>query len=301
MDKTHTAAAETEVWSIGRLLEWTDRFLAGKGSRSPRLDTQVLLAHALACTRMELYTRFHEPASIEARERFRELVRRRSEGCPVAYLVGRKEFYSLAFEVEPTVLIPRPATETLVMECLRFAGKLPEPAIADIGTGSGNIAIAIAHQKPQARVTATDLSAAALELARRNAVTHKVADRVRFFQGDLLEPIPSGEKFDFVLSNPPYVARDELQKLEKNVRDYEPLSALDGGISGLAVIDRLIDQARAYLKPGGHLLIEIAPHQDEKVRGRFAAGGGYDVGKTFPDGDGLPRVAWARRIARNDG
>src|SRR5207253_16245 len=175
------------------------------------------------------------------------LVRRRSEGCPVAYLVGRKEFYSLSFEVNPSVLIPRPATETLVMECLKLTREIPAPRVLDVGTGSGNIAIAVAARHPGAQVVATDVRPEALEVARRNAVANKVADRVRFLQGDLFEPVPPGERFHFILSNPPYVQHDEWQRLEVNVRDYEPRQALDGGATGLGVIHRLIDAAPAVL------------------------------------------------------
>jgi len=295
MEQPRTAATQQEAWTIGRLLEWTDRFLAQKGSRSPRLDTQLLLAHALNCSRMELYTRYNDPAPDDVRQRFKELVRKRAEGCPVAYLVGRKEFYSLPFEVSPAVLIPRPATETLVMECLKRARDIPAPTVLDIGTGSGNIAVAVAHQHKQAQLTATDISPATLAVAARNALAHKVADRIRFLQGDLFAPIPPGEVFDFILSNPPYVTQDELQRLEVNVRDYEPHLALDGGPTGLLIVERLIDQARDFLKPGGHLMIEIAPSQDEKVLNLLGSHSAYEVGKTFPDCDNLLRIAWALR------
>ena len=170
----------------------------------------MLLAHALGCRRIDLYTRYEELADDEARERFRELVRRRIEGCPVAYLVGRKEFFALEFEVGPAVLIPRPESEFVVMECLRLAKDQAEPRILDIGTGSGNLAVAVAKQHRGARVTAVDLSPEALLTAERNAVRHGVADRIRFVQGDLFEPIPAGERFDFVLSNPPYIAREDI-------------------------------------------------------------------------------------------
>ncbi|HZT81881.1 MAG TPA: peptide chain release factor N(5)-glutamine methyltransferase [Gemmataceae bacterium] len=286
-----------QPWTIGRLLDWTAKFLAQKGSESPRLDTEVLLAHALGCERIQLYTRYDEEASEEARQKFRELIRKRVEGCPVAYLVGRKEFFSLRFEVGPAVLIPRPDTECVVVECLRLAKGLPEPAALDIGTGSGAIAVAVARQHKGAKVTATDLSAEALAVARRNAERHGVAGRVRFLQGDLFGPVPPGKQFDLILSNPPYIATEDLPKLPVGVRDYEPRLALDGGPGGYAVFDRLIDQARDRLKPGGYLIVEIGSPQEAEARKRIGAYGEYELGPTVKDGSGHPRVLLARRRA----
>jgi len=187
-----------QSWTIGGLLNWTAPYLTKKGCEFPRLDTEVLLAHALGCRRIDLYARYEEPAPEEAREQFRAMIRKRVEGCPVAYLVGRKEFFSLGFEVNPAVLIPRPDTESVVVECLRLAKGVTEPRVLDIGTGSGNIAISIAQQHKTAHVTAVDLSPDALAVAGRNADRHGVADRIRFLQGDLFAPIPAGERFDFV-------------------------------------------------------------------------------------------------------
>ncbi len=283
-----------ETWTIGRLLDWTAKFLAQKGSEFPRLDTEVLLSHALGCKRIELYTRFEEPATEEARARFKELIRRRLEGCPVAYLVGRKEFFSLEFEVNPAVLIPRPDTETLVVEALRLAREMPEPHIVDIGTGSGAIAIAIAKQHRTAQLTVTDISAEALAVARRNAAKHGLAERIRFLQGDLFEPLPAEERFHFILSNPPYIAQEELATLPIGVRDYEPHTALNGGPGGYAVFDRLIREAPRHLRPGGYLIMEIGAPQEAPARQRIEALGGYELGPTVKDGSGHPRVLAAR-------
>src|SRR5262249_20927976 len=149
----------------------------------------------------------------EARRQYKDLVRRRLEGCPVAYLVGRKEFFSLGLEVSPAVLIPRPDTELVVVECLKFARQLPAPHVVDIGTGSGNIAVAVARHHPGALVTAVDLSPDALAVAERNAARHALAGRIRFLEGDLFGPLPAGQRFDFVLSNPPYIATEDLDRL----------------------------------------------------------------------------------------
>jgi release factor glutamine methyltransferase len=284
-----------EPWTIGRLLEWTARFLQQKGCASPRLDAQVLLAHVFTCKRIDLYTRYEEVASDEARQQFRELVRRRIDGCPVAHLVGRKEFYSLEFEVTPAVLVPRDDTGCLVDECLRLAKPLTEPDVLDVGTGSGCIAITLAHQHKGVRVAAVDVSPEALAVAVRNAAKHAVADRVRFLEGDLFSPIPAGERFDFVVSNPPYIPRAAIAALEREVRDHDPRLALDGGPDGFAVIDRLLADAPAYLKPGGHLLLEIGADQKAAVLARVPADLGYEAAAVLDDRAGRPRVLSLRR------
>ncbi len=283
-----------QPWTIGRLLDWTTKYLGEKGSESPRLDTEVLLAHALGCKRIDLYARHTEEAPERERGKFRELVRQRVEGCPVAYLVGRKEFFSLEFEVTRAVLIPRPDTECVVDECLRLAKPMPAPTILDIGTGSGCLAVAVARQHKTAQVTAVDISPAALGVASANAARNRVAERVRFLQGDLFAPLPAGERFDFILSNPPYIPHDDISKLAPGVRDYEPHVALDGGADGFAVFDRLIAEATAHLKPNGYLLIEIGSPQEEPARERIGRYAGYELAKTIHDGSGHPRVLLAR-------
>jgi release factor glutamine methyltransferase len=292
-----TAAGTSEqTWTVGSLLNWTATFLAQKGSETPRVDAEVLLAHVLGCKRIDLYgLRFAEPAADEARQRYRELIRKRLEGCPVAYLVGRKEFFSLEFEVSPAVLIPRPDTELAVTECLALAKPLPAPRIIDIGTGSGNLAIALARQLPTARVTAVDVSADALAVARRNAEKHGVAQRVTFVQGDLFATLGPEERFDFVVSNPPYIAQSDLPNLPVGVRDYEPRLALDGGPDGYRVFERLIGDALRHLIPGGWLIVEIGSPQEAPARQRLGNLGAYELAATVYDYSGHPRVLKARR------
>jgi release factor glutamine methyltransferase len=275
-------------------LDWTARYLAEKDSEYPRLDAEVLLAHALECRRIDLYTRYEEPASEAARSKFRELVRKRIEGCPVAYLVGRKEFFSLQFEVSSAVLIPRPESEFVVLECLRLAKPVAEPRILDIGTGSGNIAVAVAYQNRHARITAVDISPDGLQVASRNAARHGVSDRVRFLAGDLFSPMEPADRFDFILSNPPYIAREDLDRLPIGVRQYEPRLALDGGPGGYAIFDRLVRDARQFLTPGGYLIVEIGAPQEAHARQRTLEQPGYELADTIYDGSRHPRVLCAR-------
>ena len=284
-----------DTWTLKALRAWTESYLKQKGVASWQLDAQVLLAHALGCKRIELFTRSDEEAGEAERARFRELVKRRVEGWPVAYLVGTKEFYRLELEVTPAVLIPRPETEDLVTECLRRLPKDSAASVLDVGTGSGCIALSVAQQRPQAQVTATDLSPDALAVARRNAEKHGLAGRVTFLEGDLFAPLPAGAKYQFLLSNPPYVAAGELPGLAPEVRDREPHLALVAGSDGLAVIRRLVAGAGARLEAGGWLLLEIGIGQDEAVRGLLTQAGGFAVQPTTADGAGIPRVVIAKK------
>ncbi|MGL4552810.1 MAG: peptide chain release factor N(5)-glutamine methyltransferase [Gemmataceae bacterium] len=277
-----------QPWTIRRLLDWTKTFLAGKGIESPRLDAELLLAHALGCPKIALYTRFDEVADDAKRAAFRELVQQRVKGRPVAHLLGKKEFYSLEFEVGPAVLVPRPDSEWLVTEAEALIKPLPTPAVLDLGTGSGCLAVAIAVRVKSAAVTAVDISPEAAAVAARNAEKHKVADRVRVLAGDLFGPV-AGEAFDVIVSNPPYVPSADIARLDPGVRDHEPRLALDGGADGFAVIDRLLAGGAAALKPGGAMLIEIGFDQAEEARRRFAAAG-WTIDREVKDGGGHVRV-----------
>jgi release factor glutamine methyltransferase len=283
-----------QPWTVARLREWTTQHLKKKGVESAAREAELLLAHAMDCPRIQLFTRYDEEPSVDQRQRYRELVQQRLQGVPVAYLLGRKEFFSLDFEVNPAVLIPRPDTEWLVTECLALAKGLAEPAVLDVGTGSGCLAVAVARQHKGAKVTAVDISAAALAVAGRNAERHGVAGSVRFLHGDLFAPLAEGERFDFILSNPPYIPTADLATLAPEVREREPRLALDGGADGFAVIDRLIAGAPEHLAPGGWLLLEIGVGQEGAARRRFERHGGYELGKTVHDLAGIPRVLRAR-------
>ncbi len=288
-----------ETWTIGRLLTWTTDYLKQHNSDTPRLDAEVLLAAARGCRRIELYTAFDEPVDDAVRGKFREWVRRRAEGMPVAYLVAEREFYSLPFRVTPDVLIPRPETELLLIRLLDLVKQRGEAgagvSIADVGTGSGILAVCSARELPKARVTAIDVHPPALEVARANAARHGVAARVEFIAGDLLESLPAERRFDFIVSNPPYVSSAEFAKLPPTVRDFEPRQALLAGPQGTEVIQRLLPQAAQRLNSGGWLLIEVSPMIEPAVAKLLAAQAYLEPAATIKDLAALPRIVQARK------
>ncbi len=284
-----------ERWSVGKLLAWTTDYLRRRGSESPRLDAEVLLAHVLKWQRVQLYTHFEDAVGAQPRALYRDLVRRRAEGAPVAYLVGRKEFYSLPLKVGPAVLVPRPDSEFVVVEFLSVAKGLTAPRCVDVGTGSGCLALACAHEHASALFFAVDVSPEALAVARENARELGLEARVDFRGGSLLEPVTNDGPFDVILSNPPYIPTDVIPTLEPGVRDYEPHCALDGGVDGLRVVSALIAQASAMLKPGGHLILEIGSDQEESVRALLRAQKGFEVAPTVRDHANHPRVIRATK------
>jgi release factor glutamine methyltransferase len=292
--KSADPAAAEGPWTVRRILEWTTGHLARHGSESPRLEAEILLSHARGCKRIELYTHFDDVVSDDERAVMRDLVQRRVRSEPVAYLVGRREFFSLELKVAAAVLIPRPDTETLAVELITRAKDIESPRILDVGTGSGAIAVAAAVNLPGARVTAVDSSEAALAVASENAETHGVADRMRFLHSDLFESLAPGDVFDVVASNPPYVREDELPLLPPDVRLHEPMSALAAGPEGLDVIQRLIAESPPFLVPGGWLLIEISPRQADAIRSALENSGVYDEISAARDLSGQIRVVIAR-------
>jgi release factor glutamine methyltransferase len=288
-------------WTIGRLLNWTTDFLREKGAENPRLDAEVLLAHARGCKRIELYTAFEEVAPDELRERFRGLVKERAAGKPVAYLVGQREFFSLPFEVSTDVLIPRPETELVVVRALDIAKEWAasgrtDIAVADIGTGSGILAVTLAKRLPKCRFVAVDVSPAALRVAQRNADRHSVGDRIAWSKGDLFAGVDAKANFDLVVSNPPYIKSAEMATLGADVRNFEPQLALDGGPEGTTVIERLLPQSASRLRPGGWLLMEISPTIVARVEELLDATQGLTRRATIKDLAGLPRVVQAECV-----
>ncbi len=274
-------------WSVLELVRWTTGFFKQHGIDSARLDSEVLLAHVLDCSRMDLYTSFDQPVSQGDRGRFRELVRRRAkERVPLAYLTGVREFWSLPLRVTPDVLVPRPDTETLVRAC---AGLGPG-RVLDVGTGSGCVALALARELPAATLLASDVSPAALALARANAAALELEARIDWRDADLLDGIDGA--FDVIVSNPPYIPSAEIERLAPEVQQ-EPRLALDGGADGLDVIRRLVRGASARLAPGGWLLLEVGAGQADAVEVLLREAGAVELAR-HADLAGIERVIGGR-------
>ena len=282
------------TWTVLELLQWTTDHFAAKGLESPRLDAELLLAHALGLRRLDLYLRYEDPVAATERARYRELIGQRAgERMPVSLLLGEREFWSLRFRVTSDVLTPRPETETLVEAAL---ARLPDAerdyTILDLGTGSGALALALAHEKPRARVTATDISAAALDVARGNAEALGLAEGVRFLEGSLFEPVRE-EQFDLIVSNPPYLARSGASALPPELA-HEPAEALFGGEDGYSVLRPLFEQAGERLAPGGWLIVEVDPDQ-AKACVDWSVASGLEEAAAVKDLAGRRRAVVARR------
>ena len=314
-------ASSQAPWTTRRLLGWMAGYFDDKAVDSPRLVAEMLLAHVLGCERMRLYMEADRPASSVELDRLRALVGRAGRHEPVQYLVGEAWFFGLPFAVDRSTLIPRPSTETLIEHVLQHhrsgtsrggdeaqlpaSQELTEPAVAselrlaDLGTGTGCIAISIARQIPKARIVATDVVDQALELAQSNARRHDVVDQIDFRLGSLFEPLSAPEevcRFDFICSNPPYIPDHEWDEVERNVKDYEPAAALRGGSDGLDVIRPLIAGAGRWLKPGGHLVVEIAHCHHDAVIELVRQTNDLADPKVLKDHEGFWRVMIADRI-----
>lgn len=290
---TASSPNRDRVWTVLELLRWTTDYFKQAGIESARLDAEVLLAHALEVERLRLYLDFEKPVLAAERDRFRALVQRRArDRVPVSLLLGEREFWSLDLRVGPDVLTPRPETETLVEAALVKARERDERLrILDLGTGSGAIALALASELPLADITATDLSQPALQIATENADHLHTRERIRFLAGDLFEPVAS-ERFDLVVSNPPYVARNDAASLPPEL-SHEPEMALFAGADGLDVIRRLVAEAGDHLSPGGWLLMELGPEQIETVEQALVLAGFAETERHF-DLARRPRVVGAR-------
>jgi release factor glutamine methyltransferase len=258
-----------------------------------RQDAETLLLHVLGKDKAWLIAHGEDELSGDEATRYAELVERRFQGEPIQYITGEAEFFGLPFRVTRDVLIPRPETEHSVEKALALASSFAAPRIVDVGTGSGAIAVALAHKLPDARITAIDLSASAMAVARKNAELNGVSERIRFLCGDLLAPV-AGEQFEMVVSNPPYVPTADRAALSVEVRDYEPEMALFAGDDGLEVYRRLIPAAFEALIPGGFVVLEIGYGQSHAIIELLVASGFRQI-EFVPDLQGIPRVACARR------
>lgn len=280
---------QQETWTTLKVLSWTKEHLAGRGIANARLEAEWMLCAALGLDRVGLYLNFERPLDGAELAAYRAMVARRARREPLQHILGSQEFFGLEFEVTPDVLIPRHDTETLVAEALARASAAR--SVLDIGAGSGCIAVSLAKHLPAAMVTATDVSEAALAVARRNADRNGVV--VEFLLGSLLEPV-AGRRFDLIVSNPPYIPSGDIAGLEPEVRDFEPRGALDGGPDGLDAYRVLIPAAPAFLNPGGWLLVEVGIGQAEAVARMFREGGFAAEPVTVRDPGGIERVVGAQ-------
>lgn len=287
------------VQSISSLLQKSAGYLKEKGSATSRLDAELLLAEVLGLSRVDLYTNFDLPLNQEEIDIYRELIRRRGRGEPVAYILGRAYFRNLTLRVGPAVLVPRPETEHVVEAALRFLRERDwtarPPEVLDLGTGSGAIAISVAAEFENANVTATDAGSEPLEIARENARTAGVGRLIRFFQSDLFDGLEPTHTFDLIISNPPYISEDEWPALPVDVREYEPREALYGGADGLDFYRRLAVEAPQFLRPRGCLILEIGHMQGAAVDVLLSETGLFDPVDIGKDYAGHDRVAIACR------
>ncbi|MGH7243974.1 MAG: peptide chain release factor N(5)-glutamine methyltransferase [Phycisphaerales bacterium] len=305
----------TQIWTTRRLLAWMNEAFTHNGLDSPRLMSEMILSHVLGCQRLRLYMEPDRPATELERNNLRDLVGRALKHEPVQYLVGEAWFFGLAFTVDKRVLIPRPATQTIVEYVLQhvrtatgFGGASGDEVLfADICTGSSCIAVSLLYSMKLARAIATDISEDAIAVARLNAIRHGVIDRVELLQGDLVAPLlahPAAgahESLHYIVSNPPYVPDDEWDAVEPNVKDHEPHLALRGGVDGLDFLRRLLESSPPLLKPGGLLLVEIAEARFKEAEALAAAHPMLESARILNDLENKPRVLVAAKKGGSNG
>jgi len=286
-----------EQWTILKLIKWTTDYLAEKGIDTPRLDGELLLAHALEMDRTHLYMNFDKPLNDDELSLFRALIKRRAMREPLQYITGNQEFWSMEFKVAPSVLIPRPETELLVEEGARELEKsfpdYPLLDILDIGTGSGALTAALAKEVSCSHVIGVDMSEEAISMAKENIEANSLSSSVTILEGDLFEPV--GEKFfHLIVSNPPYIPKGDLKGLQPEVGKYEPLSALNGGDDGLDYYRTIIPESLKHLHPGGWLMVEHGEGQSEAIVKLFENTGQFEEVKAIKDLAGIYRVIKGR-------
>jgi release factor glutamine methyltransferase len=286
-------------WTIQKLLNWVTQHFTDKGIDSPRLSAELLLSHVLSMKRIELYTQFDKPVGKEYLDKLHALVKRAGQNEPVAYLIGKTEFYSLELNVTSDCLIPRPETELLVERAIEFLRtRAGTQFVCDLCTGCGCIAVAIAKNFPHISIIATDISDSALSMAARNIEAHQLSNRIKLLCGDLFDPVMPQldvDKFDLIVCNPPYVSTAEYEKLAKNVKDYEPKLALFAGVDGLDIYRRIAEKVGQFLKSDAALMLEIGYAQGQAIRELLEQTGHFNeitIEKDFHNND---RIATARK------
>jgi release factor glutamine methyltransferase len=288
---------------ISDLLAKSTAFLKKKGSSSPRLDAELLVGEVLGLSRIELYTNYDLPLNADEVDRYRELIRRRAEGEPVAYILGRAYFRNLLLKIDRSVLVPRPETEHVVEEALAFLmegdGLKGAPRVLEIGTGSGAIAISLAAGFPDAEITAIDASASALLVAEENACRAGISNKIKFMKSDLFDALDPTDTFDLIVSNPPYISDEEWLELPRDIREFEPHEALYGGPDGLEFYRRLAVEAPQFLRPQGCLILEIGYRQGQAVKELLERTEIFDKVEIKQDYAGHDRVVMARRKELN--
>lgn len=290
-----------ELWTVGRLLKWTEEYFSKAGIDTPRLDAEVLLCHVLKKERIFLYVHFDQPVMKDELAEFKECIKKRVQHMPVAYITGYREFMSLDFKVTEDTLIPRPDTEILVESVIeRLKPSEKGGIIADIGTGTGAIMLSLLNYLPRLRGVAVDISPKALEVARENAEKLKLSDRVELLLGDMLTPV-SGRVFDAIVSNPPYIPKEDLQGLQLDVRKFEPMSALDGGQDGLDYYRILLKEAAGLLFDGGFLALEVGIYQAQQLKELAQKSQLWNRTEIIRDLAGIERVVvlWKERNESN--
>ena len=277
-----------ETWTIMKMIKWSQDFFAKYDIENPRLDAEVLLSYVMKMDRFHLYVNFERELNDKQLADYKVLIKQRINHVPVAYLIAYKPFMSINFDVSPDVLIPRPDTETLVEETLKKLKKLSgKLKVADIGTGSGAIAVSIAKLNANVVIDAVDISEKAIKIAEQNAAKNKVADKITFHVGNLTEPL-KGQKFNAIVSNPPYIPSKIMEGLQPEVAKYEPRIALDGGEDGLKFYRQLIEQSPEFLVNGGFLAVEIGYDQAQSVT------------KLFETNNHFKNIEVIKDLSRND-
>jgi release factor glutamine methyltransferase len=285
-----------EQWNIRRLITWASEYLDGYGVESPRLSAELMLGMVLNLDRLQLYLRFDQPLEPEELAAFKRLLLRRRSHEPMAYILGSREFYGLDIQVGPGVLVPRPETEHLVEEGLKAIERVERPRILDLCTGSGCVALALAHERKDAQVIGVDLSKEALAFAHSSLDKLELDQRVQWLAGDLYDPLAAaGGFFDLITANPPYVREDEWQGLSEEVRGFEPRQALVSGESGLEIVSQIIAGSRAFLKPFGFLLMEVGAGQSKAALNVASQSGIFENLSVINDLAGIERVVVCQR------